>query len=303
MQLIEKLMSKKKTCQFIHPAYRALILKKQRLCRRSKRKIPAAQKLVDRAIHYYSPTPCIIPFLCQNCGMSSCDLEIIRHHNCGKKIGGLSEYSNWKRIVSHGYRSKAKDALAILETIPYPQLAKIKQHKSKNHEEAVDGPIEPTFNPKSLADYAYVALDKIHFSQPPDKFIANGPHRLLKRDMLIDKDDGCAPRRLGYYCFGCQKIYRPYFAFDEHLDEDNSLCAIEPLEVDITSNFPLNGSIVAPTIIPSVKISSFSCTQCHQSDFKNREQFHEHLFECARNPNFDDEYPTPTPTLSEASSF
>jgi hypothetical protein len=66
----------------------------------------------------------------------------------------------------------------------------------------------------------------------------------------------------------------------------------------------LNGSTVAPTIIPSIKISTYLCTQCQQSDFKSREEFHEHLFECARNPNFDtDEYPTPTPTLSEASSF
>uniref|UniRef100_A0A914PF29 Uncharacterized protein n=1 Tax=Panagrolaimus davidi TaxID=227884 RepID=A0A914PF29_9BILA len=121
--------------------------------------------------------------------------------------------------------------------------------------------------------------------------------------MLVDKDDGCTPRRLGYYCFGCQKIYRPYFAFDEHLEENSCCHTVEPLEIDITSYFPLNGSTVAPTIIPSIKISTYLCTQCQQSDFKSREEFHEHLFECARNPNFDtDEYITPTPTLSETNS-
>ena len=144
----------------------SISFRKQRLCRRAKRKIPTAKKILDRAIHY-SPIPCVQPFLCHQCGLSSCRLDTLLEHNCGKKIGGLSEYSNCEflygntfgftlrilpgqRIVFHGYKSKAKDALAVLETVPFPQKARIPRITAKKHEEVVDGPVAPVFNPKSL---------------------------------------------------------------------------------------------------------------------------------------------------------
>ena len=73
-------------------------------------------------------------------------------------------------------------------------------------------------------------------------------------------------------------------------------------EFQITSLFPLNGKIIEPEIIDPPK-HKMMCTRCKQSDFEYVEKFHEHLFDCARNPEFDtDEDPVPTDTFSESSS-
>uniref|UniRef100_A0AC34QMU9 Recombination activating protein 1 n=1 Tax=Panagrolaimus sp. JU765 TaxID=591449 RepID=A0AC34QMU9_9BILA len=301
MLLVEKLMARSKTRKFIHPAYRQLVLRKQRLCRRAKRNIPTAKKLLDRAIHY-SPIPCVQPFLCQQCGLASCDLSTVLEHNCGRKIGGLAEYTNWQRIVSHGYRSKAKDALAVLETIPFPQKARIKKTPIKHHEEVVDGPVESVLNPKSLLDCAFSVLEKTQFQQQPEIIQLDKPRRVQTRQFLVKDNCYGGPKRIGYYCHGCKKIFQPYYAYDEHLEED-TICGQcpDPEEVDITSQFSLNGFVIEPTVLPMPKMD-LVCTRCKQSNFETREHFHEHLFQCSRNPEFDtDEDPVQTDTLEEES--
>lgn len=69
----------------------------------------------------------------------------------------------------------------------------------------------------------------------------------------------------------------------------------------ITSHFPLNGNVIEPKI-SILKKEIMICTRCKRSDFETRELFHEHLFECDRNPDFDtDEDPAHTDTLGEES--
>ncbi|KAE9555769.1 hypothetical protein FO519_000983 [Halicephalobus sp. NKZ332] len=230
-------------------------------------------------------------------------LDTLLEHNCGKKIGGLSEYSNWQRIVFHGYKSKAKDALAVLETVPFPQKARIPRIQAKKHEEAVDGPVAPIFNPKSLVDCAYAVLETTQFCHSPDEVEVEGPYKAIEREILVEDDLYSGPRRVGYYCQKCRRIFRPFYAYTNHLVE-GSICATlpDPEQVDITSLFPLNGKVIEPKISEPPK-HKMMCTRCKQSDFESREKFHEHLFECARNPEFDtDEDPVPTDTFSESSS-
>ncbi|CAK5013881.1 unnamed protein product [Meloidogyne enterolobii] len=71
------------------------------------------------------------PFNCPKCGFSSRRLRPVMRHLCTRRA---HEYKNVIHTATLGFRSRCRDALAIMERIPYPQRIKYLENDEKEKE-------------------------------------------------------------------------------------------------------------------------------------------------------------------------
>uniref|UniRef100_A0A915NBW4 Uncharacterized protein n=1 Tax=Meloidogyne javanica TaxID=6303 RepID=A0A915NBW4_MELJA len=71
------------------------------------------------------------PFNCPKCGFSSRRLRPVMRHLCTRRA---HEYKNVVHTATLGFRSRCRDALAIMERIPYPQRIKYLENDEKEKE-------------------------------------------------------------------------------------------------------------------------------------------------------------------------
>ncbi|CAK5074567.1 unnamed protein product [Meloidogyne enterolobii] len=71
------------------------------------------------------------PFNCSKCGFSSRRLRPVMRHLCTRRA---HEYKNVIHTATLGFRSRCRDALAIMERIPYPQRIKYLENDEKEKE-------------------------------------------------------------------------------------------------------------------------------------------------------------------------
>ncbi|CAJ0963247.1 unnamed protein product, partial [Mesorhabditis belari] len=121
--------------RFIHPGYRHLIP----WCKPFQG-IVVKRSLVTRIRNhyvYYFPFPRVFPYFCDNCQTNTPSLEIIQNHNCVRRKPRDFDPENEQKIITLGYRSKAKDRLAVMERLPNPQHYQVVSYHFHNEDDPV----------------------------------------------------------------------------------------------------------------------------------------------------------------------
>lgn len=86
-----------------------------------------------------------------------------------------------------------------------------------------------------FSDCAYAVLETTQFCHSPDEVKVESPHRVIEREMLVEDYVYSGPKRVGYYCQKCRRIFKPFYAYINHLVE-GSICADlpDPEQVDVS---------------------------------------------------------------------
>lgn len=115
-------------------------------------------RIQRRALHSaWIPLPRLPAFRCPKCALSSRRLQLLQRHVCSRKRP--PEYKNVDLTVELGFRSRVKDAMAVLEQIPRPQAARVRCPENVWHAwKSV--PMER--QPKTLCDIAWGCVARLH---------------------------------------------------------------------------------------------------------------------------------------------
>uniref|UniRef100_A0A1I8B8L2 C2H2-type domain-containing protein n=1 Tax=Meloidogyne hapla TaxID=6305 RepID=A0A1I8B8L2_MELHA len=92
--------------------------------------------------------PRLPPFNCSKCGFSSRRLRPVVRHLCTRRA---HEYKNIVQTATLGFRSRCRDALAIMERIPRPQKINYLRNFNDEKEEELFNKLQ---QPKTLRDIA-----------------------------------------------------------------------------------------------------------------------------------------------------
>uniref|UniRef100_A0A914DU08 C2H2-type domain-containing protein n=1 Tax=Acrobeloides nanus TaxID=290746 RepID=A0A914DU08_9BILA len=205
---------------------------------------------------------------------------------------------NLEKVIQQGFRSRAKDSLAILERIPYPQNVKIRRASCKHHDQ-----INENFKcPPTLTDIAFKKVSEIF---PPQMTTTENLSSLSEiiegvastsraQDMVKLESASLRGReqesKFAYYCNVCGALFEEFVRYDEHLMH-NKKCAKKPDPIEIKGQLATsipNASRIQlpklPSTSPQKSLSSqIECTKCHETNFSTITLFHEHIFECSLN--------------------
>ncbi|KAI1709872.1 hypothetical protein Ddc_13698 [Ditylenchus destructor] len=262
------------------------------LKQKSQRTIRSLAQRIERKVVRYAPLPRVPPFYCQKCGLSSKHLDVLVSHVCSKKMVGFSEHTNLSKLVQLGFRSKVKDAYAVLERIPNPQSVKVSKLKSVTHINLVD----KFRNPPTLSEIAFKAVENAHLQfntivsvtspTPPNPKIQEEPQQSTEEKLAkVETDEG-------FVCQTCSRLFGRFFDYDQHL-EDSEECgkSADPIEVQVSPKklYPKAGKVIpssdqkesASNADDTTSVGKWECTKCGKNDFAQIEELHEHIFECA----------------------
>uniref|UniRef100_A0A915D5Z9 CYRIA/CYRIB Rac1 binding domain-containing protein n=1 Tax=Ditylenchus dipsaci TaxID=166011 RepID=A0A915D5Z9_9BILA len=236
---------------FVHPAY-------QRLARRARKAEKDAQaqpknnqtkqnkasfgvcqlavRIKQRLLNY-SPLARVPPFYCQKCGLASNKMMVLTNHVCSKKLVAFSEYTNLEKLVRLGFRSKVKDAFAVLERIPNPQSVKIHRLPSSLHFHVLD----KLKSPPTLIELASKAFDSahLHFETVVPVCLLSSSAPQTSQNGQLAKQEAYSEDTAGYFCQVCCKLFCRFLDYDQHLEENEDCAKLaDPLEIEVATTKP-----------------------------------------------------------------
>lgn len=268
----------------VHPSLRRFFLSHRNVIKprtRARNRTISLAMNIKRRILNYKPLPRVPPFFCDKCHFSSYSYRKVKDHVCSKKAPPINEFEHEMKIARMGFRSRCKDALAVLERAYYPQ----KFHLSPIQISDVE-PSTSAYNPPSLRRLANNAMKKVPRScsfLPMKMFFhdVGGLCRLYSDEVTRYSTSA--------FCRNCQQLYNSYDEYDAHL-ETKPCCLIrnpDPvlIQTRCDSTIPAEyeyGRRVSTCCLESNE--TLLCTACgvKSSRFASVGNFHEHLFECAR---------------------
>lgn len=247
---------------------------------RFKVKRPLWLKIRNRLL-YYRPHARVFPWYCATCTLSSRFLSVILDHSCPNKNMSrhVQDFSNEQRIALLGFRSKAKDALAVMERVTNPQTIDLgRVGFPLEDSELVDERINavPRLSEICLAALKVTGSTARQFqteSMNPPFQVKQGSYRYRHQ------------KQTGQLCTVCQQLFNSFLDYEAHLRDAN--CANEtppdpvPIHMSDSGNVPSNYHF-APHRRPVEKPRLMICSLCLDDRFATTEQFHEHIIDCAR---------------------
>ncbi|PAV88076.1 hypothetical protein WR25_09093 [Diploscapter pachys] len=287
IQKVKNPEKRKKLIANLHPVYRPLALgfRKRWIVKRS-----VATRIRNRTLYYF-PLPRVFPWHCEVCTLSSRFYDFIENHPCPKKNASrhIQDFANEKRIAHLGFRSKAKDALAVMERVPNPQAIRLSFASPLDRPKST--PIEnvPQLSITTpLSDRLRIALNSKPKAVIVNNFAAtNEEYEQVASESvnLLSKDNGN-----GHICMECRKIFGSYADFDKHLTETECGGKEEPQSIPVETRH--SGTIPSSCIYGVRKQKAENkdlaenakelrfCTLCFKDGFATEHEFHEHLFNC-----------------------
>uniref|UniRef100_A0A7I4Y9I8 Tick transposon n=1 Tax=Haemonchus contortus TaxID=6289 RepID=A0A7I4Y9I8_HAECO len=267
----------KKYVQFLHPSLRSIVESRNR-----RWKVRRAEWLkVRNRLLYYRPQARVFPWYCEVCTLSSRFLSVIQEHSCSNKnlSRHVQDFTNEQRIALLGFRSKAKDALAVMERVVNPQaidLGKVSFPSEGHSSLATTLNRVPRLSEICLAVLSPGKKRNGQLSRGYPFQIKNGSYRYRH------------PRRTGQLCNVCRKLFPIFTDYEAHLVDGN--CSNEmppdpvPIHMSDSGNVPSNYDLspITECAKATAKPRVMICSLCHDDRFSSVTMFHEHIIECAR---------------------
>uniref|UniRef100_A0A914ZF99 C2H2-type domain-containing protein n=2 Tax=Parascaris univalens TaxID=6257 RepID=A0A914ZF99_PARUN len=263
----------------VHPAFRRFFSRPRKFIKRHWKQPSVAIRIRNRTIHY-CPLPRVAPFFCQKCRFSSYHAHAIKNHICSRRASTVYSLEREEKIVASGFRCKSKNAQAVLERAPNPNVFTL----SKLHTSAAE-PSLPSFNVASLSVLAYRALS-LH------SIVTNYPTSLIFESTKTTKrlyPSTVTKRTDVIYCKQCNELFYEKTLYYEHFNERSCEMPVNEEEiihvqcrgaecVPIEYEFGRRKCLVTLQSGPPMK-----CTACGVSsrEFTSDGEFHKHLFKCS----------------------
>lgn len=265
--------------RYVHPAFRRFLVRRKFGRRLWKKRISLAARIRNRWLRN-SVLPRVAPFHCSKCGFASANLKKMEDHACLKRNSSVNDLERDMKVAQMGFRSKCKDAMAVLERIPNPQSVRLPKFGILNGELlAKRRRIAP------LSTLAYNSLKKFDMTLPCSS-------NLLYEEvpqapaMYLSTDQSGNNARVALHCVSCEKLFHSNQSYDKHL-ETNS-CSPGPegpilIQVDADSTVPVEyklGRRVSKCFIRNRL--DLQCTACHvkSNKFETVGKFHRHIMYC-----------------------
>lgn len=285
-QCMARIQVSPSTLQYMHPAFRQLILRRNVRRRFGRRNISMAAKIRNRWLRY-NILPRVSPFFCTNCGSASVSLKKIKDHldakSCKKKITSATDLERETKVAQMGVRSRCKDAMAVLERIPNPQSIRLPKFRVLE--------CEPSFirhQVPPLSMLAYDSLKKWDREMPCSSSLLyeEVPNCSLNDSPSSKNCNSTVPVVL--QCKSCHILFHTNHSYDEHLLRGD--CSSGPdqpilVEVDSDSAVPVDyklGRRISKCYLEN-RVGLW-CTACEaKSDaFETIGKFHEHIMNCKK---------------------
>ncbi|KAK5974260.1 hypothetical protein GCK32_004226 [Trichostrongylus colubriformis] len=269
----------RKYVQYLHPSFRSIFESRNR-----RWKVRRAEWLkVRNRLLYYRPQARVFPWYCEACTLSSRFLSVIQEHSCPNKnlSRHVQDFTNEQRIALLGFRSKAKDALAVMERVPNPQaidLGRVGFPMEDPESESMRINTVPRLSEICLAILSPSGSRSI----PPKADNQSPPFRIMRGSYRYRH-----PKRTGQLCNICHKLFPIFSDYEAHLKDGVCLNGTPldpvPIHMSDSGNVPLNYDL---SYLPERKATAKSrvmiCTLCHDDRFPSVTKFHEHIIDCAR---------------------
>lgn len=269
----------------VHPAYRRFFRhRSHRLTGALRKAVPLGLRIRNRILRY-RPLPRLPPFLCNKCRFSSYSLRKVEDHVCSKKVPLANDFEQELKIAQLGYRSRYKDALAVLERLPNPQAVHLHRLHVTDFSDCQPS-TSKSFDPSSLRSLAYRSLPKI-----------NSQTTFIATEALFQDPPGLSrpypyfvtKKSPATYCKSCRQIFYSYDKYNDHLEE--GLCAkvmdCDPIFIQLRADSTIPAEYEYGRRISNCTLQlskTLQCTACGMDSysFEKTGSFHEHLFECAK---------------------
>ncbi|EYC39126.1 hypothetical protein Y032_0674g1412 [Ancylostoma ceylanicum] len=236
---------------------------------------------IRNRILYYRPHARVFPWYCETCTLSSRFLSVIQDHSCPNKnlSRHVQDFTNEQRIALLGFRSKAKDALAVMERVANPQAVDL--GRVRFPEDDSDSTATCTYNvvPR-LSDLCLAVLS------PPVKPMPAPANEQRKVPCCSEPSISRyrPTKRTGQLCTVCHKLFASFRDYEDHLRNESCPNDITPDPVPIqmsdSGTIPLN-YVYSPGRKQAKKPRLMVCSLCHEDRFSTAQQFHEHILDCA----------------------
>ncbi|CAD6194005.1 unnamed protein product [Caenorhabditis auriculariae] len=262
----------RKFLPYLHPSLRTIVL-------RTRRRYTVNRTLTTRIKNRYfnyTPKPRVFPWYCETCTLSSRFFSSIIYHECRKKNASLhvQDFTNEQRIAQLGHRSKARDALAVMERIPNPQhveLTNLTYKKPSTRKQAV-------LKVPSLAD---LCTAKLAFPEPNDGFPMK---EVFTAETTTFKDNDCGEHvPTGYLCCACNFLFENFSRYDEHVAFSSCTALPEPMQIDMKDALEIGDVEHRRLRHRPVRrvVSHLKCTSCGAGGFESPASLYDHVIKCA----------------------
>ncbi|RCN33784.1 hypothetical protein ANCCAN_20373 [Ancylostoma caninum] len=299
----------KKYIQHLHPSLRSIVEQTVVFFSHTRRwKIRRAECLrIRNRILYYRPHARVFPWYCETCTLSSRFLSVIQDHSCPNKnlSRHVQDFTNEQRIALLGFRSKAKDALAVMERVANPQAVDL--GRVRFPEDDGGSASSATHNVVPRLRQAYIWLvsylfntDVVCVTVRPIIFsdlclaVLSPLGKPLPAPTNEQRKIPCSSepsisryrptKRTGQLCTVCHKLFPSFRDYEDHLRNESCPNDITPDPVPIqmsdSGTIPLN-YVYSPKRKQATKSRLMICSLCHEDRFSTAQQFHEHIIECA----------------------
>lgn len=236
---------------------------------------------VRNRLLYYRPHARVFPWYCEVCTLSSRFLSVIQEHSCPNKnlSRHVQDFTNEQRIALLGFRSKAKDALAVMERVANPQaidLGRVRFPLDGRQADQASLRIVPR-----LSELCMSALNPgTRTIEVRDAKMSEIPFYNKKGSYRFRH-----PKQTGQLCTVCRRLFPVFMEYEAHLRDGG--CASEtppdpvPIHMSDSGNVPMNYQFL-PEFQSAEKSRVMICSLCHDDRFSSTVQFHEHIIDCAR---------------------
>ncbi|KAL3994859.1 hypothetical protein ACH3XW_23455 [Acanthocheilonema viteae] len=262
--------------RYVHPAFRRFFSRRKiRRCLR-KKNISLAKKIRNRSLRY-NVLPRAAPFLCSKCGFATVALKKIEEHVCMKKNSSVIDLERDMKMAQMGMRGRCKDAMAILERIPNPQLVRLPKFRILESEPSVEmfemissSISSPDSLPKVMSPIACCSNDEEVQKRP-------GDNSFKKQDMKVNLQCAESKMALDDSCIYDEYLKRESSPTDSH----RPVSAEASVDCTIPVEHKVNHRI---SKYHAKETFSLRCTACGmESDkFETMGDFHKHIMKCGK---------------------
>uniref|UniRef100_A0A1I7XD34 C2H2-type domain-containing protein n=1 Tax=Heterorhabditis bacteriophora TaxID=37862 RepID=A0A1I7XD34_HETBA len=183
-----------------------------------------------------------------------------------------------QRIALLGFRSKAKDAMAVMERVANPQAIDI---NTVNFPIISDLSSYHTNRIPRLSDLcADILVPKRNEYLVPTAEEFDRPITVKKGGVYNHKP------QTGHLCNVCRRLFASYKEYDLHLEAEG--CADDevpdplPVQISLLGTIPSEYGYGIRTSRPLTIRRRHICSACHKDDFISTSAFHQHIIDCSR---------------------
>ncbi|KAK6734975.1 hypothetical protein RB195_018276 [Necator americanus] len=266
----------RKYVQHLHPSLRSIV---ERPTRRWRVRRPECLRIRNRIL-YYHPHARIFPWFCETCTLSSRFLSVIQNHSCPNKnlSRHVQDFTNEQRIALLGFRSKAKDALAVMERVPNPQAVDLGRVRFPTE----DGDCSYAYN--IVPRLSELCLSALSFRSNA-VVVSKCVQKNFRPPLSEQSTSRYRPTmRTGQLCTVCHILFPTFREYEEHLETESCPNDVTPNPVPIQmwdcGTIPLN-YVYHPKNAHATRSRLMICSLCHNDQFSTSQQFHEHILNCA----------------------